>query len=105
MGRFALVPAVAVTDTCLSDKHLRILLALSIAPSDIDGWCWCSLEDLGKVAGDRANGTIQPMSPGEVKRLLDDLLAWGYVEAYTGRDGSRAYRMILDLPPDFLSSR
>jgi len=103
MARFALVPAIALYDPRLRHTHLRLLLVLSIAQTDADGWCRCSPEDLGKAAGNpKSNGVIQPIPPDEIVRLLGELQAWGYVEAYTGRDGSRAYRMILDLPPNFL---
>ena len=102
MSRFALVPAIALYDPRLKHTHLRLLLTLSISRTDANGWCWCSPENLGEAAGDpQPDGTLKPISPDEVARLLDELREWGYVKAYTGRDGSRAYRMILDLPPDF----
>lgn len=102
MSRFALVSASALSDRRLLCKHLRLLLAMSIAQTDASGWCWCNPEKLGKAAGEpRPDGTVEPLPPDEVVRMLGELREWGYVETYTQRStGRSAYRMILDLPPE-----
>jgi len=102
MTRFALVPASVLDDHKLSCTHLRLLLALSSAPANLNGWCRCEPEELGETAGEpRPDGTIEPIPPDEVLQLLEELRAWGYVAVRVQHStGKRAYRLNLDLPPE-----
>jgi len=105
MSRFAVIPARALSDPRIRCPHIRLLLALSTSPTDANGWCWSSHQSLGKVAGNpQPDGTVNPISPGRVARLLSELREWGYIEVHIryGDDGdqvSSAYRVILDYPP------
>lgn len=46
--RFSIVPYRAVYDMSISDAQFRTLAALGVF-GDVNGWCWPSLEKLGKI--------------------------------------------------------